>query len=171
LEASKSIDRALQQVRTMSHLLHPPLLDEVGLVSALRWYLEGMTKRSGIEATLNVTPQTFPRLTPRFETAIFRIIQEALTNVYRHSEASQSTVTLIRNVENVAVEIRDNGKGLEEDTMKFRPGNVGVGIGGMRQRVEEFGGALRLSNANPGTIVEVIIPVQEQTPDRELTTA
>jgi PAS domain S-box-containing protein len=171
LEASKSIDRALQQVRTMSHLLHPPLLDEVGLVSALRWYLEGMTKRSGIEATLNVTPQTFPRLTPRFETAIFRIIQEALTNVYRHSEATQSTVTLIRNAENVAVEIRDNGKGLEEDTMKFRPGNVGVGIGGMRQRVEEFGGALRLSNANPGTIVEVIIPVQEQTPDRELTTA
>jgi len=171
LEASKSIDRALQQVRTMSHLLHPPLLDEVGLVSALRWYLEGMTKRSGIETTLDVRPSSFPRLTPRFETAIFRIIQEALTNVFRHSEASHSSVTLVRNAENVAVEIRDNGKGLDEDTMKFRPGNVGVGIGGMRQRVEEFGGALKLSNANPGTIVEVIIPVAEQSRDRELATA
>jgi PAS domain S-box-containing protein len=171
LEASKSIDRALQQVRTMSHLLHPPLLDEVGLVSALRWYLEGMTKRSGIQTTLDVRPASFPRLTPRFETAIFRIVQEALTNVFRHSEASHSSVTLTRNGENVAVEIRDNGKGLNEDTMKFRPGNVGVGIGGMRQRVEEFGGALRLSNANPGAIVEVIIPVTEQSRDRELATA
>ena len=171
LEASKSIDRALQQVRTMSHLLHPPLLDEVGLVSALRWYLEGMTKRSGIETTLDVRPASFPRLTPRFETAIFRIIQEALTNVFRHSEASRSSVTLVRDAENVAVEIRDNGKGLDEGTMRFRPGNVGVGIGGMRQRVEEFGGALKLSNANPGTIVEVIIPVAEQSRDRELATA
>ncbi len=170
-EASKSIDRALQQVRTMSHLLHPPLLDEVGLVSALRWYLEGMMKRSGIETSLEVKPASFPRLTARFETAIFRIIQEALTNVFRHSEASHSSVTLIRNPESVAVEIRDNGKGLDEGTMRFRPGNVGVGIGGMRQRVEEFGGALRLSNANPGTIVEVIIPVAEQSRDRELATA
>ena len=170
-EASKSIDRALQQVRTMSHLLHPPLLDEVGLVSALRWYLEGMTKRSGIETSLEVKPASFPRLRARFETAIFRIIQEALTNVFRHSDASHSSVTLIRNAESVAVEIRDDGKGLNEDTMRFRPGTVGVGIGGMRQRVEEFGGALRLSNANPGTIVEVIIPVAEQSRDRELATA
>ena len=67
--------------------------------------------------------------------ALYRILQEALTNVFRHSEASHSSVTLVRNAENVAVEIRDNGKGLDEDTMRFRPGNVGVGIGGMRQRV------------------------------------
>jgi PAS domain S-box-containing protein len=171
LDASGSIDRALQQVRTMSHLLHPPLLDEVGLVSALRWYLEGMTKRSGIETTLEVRPSTFPRLTPQCETAIFRIIQEALTNIFRHSQATHSSVALIRNADNVAVEIRDNGKGLEEGTAEFRPGTVGVGIGGMRQRVEEFGGELRLTNANPGTIVEVIIPAEEQARTRVLVTA
>jgi PAS domain S-box-containing protein len=171
VDASGSIDRALQQVRTMSHLLHPPLLDEVGLVSALRWYLEGMTKRSGIQTTLEVQPSDFPRLTPAFETAIFRIVQEALTNVFRHSEATQSRVTLALNENHVLVEIRDNGKGLEEGITKFRPGTTGVGIGGMRQRVEEFGGKLRLTNANPGTIVEVVIPVTQQASDRVLATA
>jgi PAS domain S-box-containing protein len=167
-DASGSIDRALQQVRTMSHLLHPPLLDEVGLVSALRWYLEGMTKRSGIETNLDVHPPNFPRLMPQFETAVFRIVQEALTNVFRHSEATRSSVTLRRDAQTIAVEIRDNGKGLTEETLKFRPGAVGVGIGGMRQRVEEFGGELRLSNANPGTLVEVVIPDEEQGQEREL---
>ncbi|MGC2198505.1 MAG: PAS domain-containing protein [Terriglobales bacterium] len=171
IDASGSIDRALQQVRTMSHLLHPPLLDEVGLVSALRWYLDGMTKRSGIETTLEIQPSSFPRLTPQFETAIFRIVQEALTNVFRHSEATQSRVTLVRNESNVVIEIRDNGKGMDEGTTKFRPGTVGVGIGGMRQRVEEFGGRLRLSNANPGTVVEVIIPAERQASERVLATA
>jgi PAS domain S-box-containing protein len=171
VDASGSIDRALQQVRTMSHLLHPPLLDEVGLVSALRWYLEGMTKRSGIKTVLEVQPSSFPRLPAQFETAIFRIVQEALTNVFRHSEATHSRVTLIRNADSVAVEIRDNGKGLEEGITNFRPGTVGVGIGGMRQRVEEFGGELRLTNANPGTVVEVTIPAEQQTRDRVLATA
>ncbi len=171
VEASGSIDRALQQVRTMSHLLHPPLLDEVGLVSALRWYLDGLTKRSGIETTLEVQPANFPRLTPQFETAIFRIVQEALTNVFRHSEATTSRVTLVRDENNVVIEIRDNGKGMDEGTTKFRPGTMGVGIGGMRQRVEEFGGTLRLTNANPGTIVQVTIPAEQQARERVLATA
>ena len=170
-EASQSIDRAIQQVRTMSHLLHPPLLDEVGLVSALRWYLEGITKRSGIATSIEVRPEDFPRLTPQFETAIFRIVQEAMTNVFRHSEATHSSVTLVRDQRNVSVEVRDNGKGLNEEILRFRPGTLGVGIGGMRQRVEEFGGELRLTNARPGTLVEVIIPVQEKDRDRELATA
>jgi PAS domain S-box-containing protein len=171
LEASKCIDRALQQVRTMSHLLHPPLLDEVGLASALRWYLEGMTKRSGIETKLEVHPANFQRLAPALETAIFRIVQEALTNVFRHSKATHSWVTLTRNADHVTVEIRDNGKGLEDKVIKLRPGTLGIGIGGMRQRVEEFGGRLRLTNANPGTIVEVVIPAQEQSRERILVTA
>jgi signal transduction histidine kinase len=80
-------------------------------------------------------------------------------------------VTLVRNENSVIVEIRDNGKGLEEGTTKFRPGTVGVGIGGMRQRVEEFGGKLRLTNAHPGTVVEVIIPAEEQARQRVLATA
>lgn len=170
-DSSKCIDRALQQVRTLSHLLHPPLLDEVGLASALRWYLEGITKRSGIECTLEVRPANFRRLTPQLETAIFRIVQEALTNVYRHSKATRSWVTLTRNPDNVSVEIRDNGRGLGEKILKLRPGTIGVGIGGMRQRVEEFGGKLRLADANPGTIVEVVIPAEEVAGDRLLVTA
>jgi PAS domain S-box-containing protein len=171
IDASTCIDRALQQVRTMSHLLHPPLLDEVGLSSALRWYLEGMTKRSGIETTLEVNPPNFKRLAPALETTIFRIVQEALTNVFRHSKATHSWVTLTRNADHVLVEICDNGKGLDEKVMKLRPGTLGIGIGGMRQRVEEFGGQLRLTNANPGTIVEVVIPAEEEAAERMLVTA
>jgi two-component system sensor histidine kinase UhpB len=130
-----------------------------------------MTKRSGIETKLEVRPPNFQRLTPALETAIFRIVQEALTNVFRHSKATQSWVTLTRNADHVAVEIRDNGKGLEEKVMKLRPGTMGVGIGGMRQRVEEFGGKLKLTSANPGTIVEVVIPVKEEARDRMLVPA
>jgi PAS domain S-box-containing protein len=170
-DASAAIDRALQQMRTLSHLLHPPLLDEVGLASALRWYLDGVTKRSGIETTLEIQPSPFPRLMPQVETAIFRIVQEALTNVYRHSQATHSSVTLSRDPQGIRLEIRDNGKGLNEGTIRFRPGSIGVGIGGMLQRVEEFGGELRLGDANPGTLVEVILPVAEQTQDRELASA
>ena len=159
VEASSGVDRAIQEVRTMSHLLHPPLLDEVGLVWALRWYLEGLTKRSGIETSLEVEPTTFARLTPELETAVFRIVQEALTNVFRHSEASQAQVTLTQTKRRVVVKIRDNGKGLQDETVRLQPGSVGVGIGGMRQRVEEFGGELQLANGNPGAMVEVIIPL------------
>jgi len=159
VEASRGIDRAIQEVRTMSHLLHPPLLDEVGLVSALRWYLEGLTQRSGIETSMEVHPPEFCRLAPELETAVFRIVQEALTNVFRHSEASQAWVTLTHRKNKVLVTIRDDGKGLREETVKLRPGSVGVGIGGMRQRVEEFGGELQLTNVNPGAMVEVTIPV------------
>jgi PAS domain S-box-containing protein len=158
-EASNGIDRAIQEVRTMSHLLHPPLLDEVGLVSALRWYLDGLTKRSGIETSLEVDPLDFRRLPRDLETAVFRIIQEALTNVFRHSEASRAWVTLTRRENQIGVTVRDNGKGLREETVRLRPGSVGVGIGGMRQRVEEFGGALQLANADPGAMIEVLIPL------------
>jgi signal transduction histidine kinase len=155
----------------MSHLLHPPLLDEVGLVSALRWYLDGVTKRSGIETTLEIDPSPFPRLMPQVETAVFRIVQEALTNVYRHSQATHSSVTLSRDPQGIRLEIRDNGKGLNEGTIGFRPGSIGVGIGGMRQRVEELGGELRLADANPGALVAVVLPVAEQTRNQELASA
>jgi PAS domain S-box-containing protein len=162
VEASQLIDRAIQQVRTISHLLHPPLLDEVGLVSALRWYLEGLSERSGIKVVLEVNPSELGRLRPELETAIFRIVQEALTNMFRHSGARNGNVTLIEKNGGIAVTVRDDGKGIEEQVVQLRPESVGVGIGGMRQRVTELGGTLRLSNANPGTIVEVIIPAARQ---------
>jgi signal transduction histidine kinase len=158
LEASETIDRAIQQVRSLSHLLHPPLLDEVGLLSALRWYLDGLTKRSGIETSLEVQPQDFPRLASELETAIFRITQEALTNVYRHSGAQKAAVTLTQHDGRVVVTIRDHGKGIADPIAELRPGSIGIGMGGMSQRAREFGGELRVANANPGTLVEVSIP-------------
>jgi PAS domain S-box-containing protein len=163
-ETSELIDRAIQQVRTISHLLHPPLLDEVGLVSALRWYLEGLSDRSGIETQLAVDPPDLARLRPELETAIFRIIQEALTNMYRHSGARHGRVSVAERNGHIAVTVSDDGKGIEEQVTQLRPESIGVGIGGMRQRVRELGGNLRLANANPGTIVEVVIPSRRTEP-------
>jgi signal transduction histidine kinase len=157
-EASATIDRAIQQVRSISHLLHPPLLDEVGLVSALRWLLEGLTKRSGIETFLEVQPTEFPRLAPELETAIFRIVQEAMTNVLRHSSAKNCWVTLERQNGQLIITVRDDGKGIAKGIEELQSRSIGVGLGGMRQRVKEFVGVLRLENTNPGTRVEVTIP-------------
>jgi PAS domain S-box-containing protein len=157
-QASSIVDRAIQQVRTMSHLLHPPLLDEVGLLSALSWYVEGLTKRSGIETSLDVRPAEFPRLASEVETAVFRIVQEALTNVFRHSEASKVWITLTQSEETIVVAVRDDGKGIDKRIAELQPDSVGVGIGGMKQRAREFGAELRLTNVHPGTLVELMIP-------------
>jgi signal transduction histidine kinase len=160
LQASGLLDRVMQQVRSISHLLHPPLLDEIGLQSALRWYLDGLTERSGIETVFEVEPEEFPRLAPEVETAVFRIIQEALTNVFRHSGAAKACITLTKHPDHVAVSIRDFGKGIAAHIVELRPGSVGIGLGGMRQRAKEFGGELRLKNAQPGTLIEVTIPLK-----------
>jgi PAS domain S-box-containing protein len=157
-EVTRMIDNAAQQIRSLSHLLHPPLLDEVGLLSALRWYLDGLSKRSGIETELEVQPPDFPRLSPEMERAIFRIIQEALTNVFRHSKAQKGWVSVTRGESEVVVRVRDDGQGIAEEVSELRPGSIGVGIGGMSQRAKEFGGELRMMNAYPGTVVEVVIP-------------
>ncbi len=169
MEASHLIDRALQQVRTISHLLHPPLLDEVGLLSALRWYLDGLTSRSGIQTSLDVQPRNFPRLPSDLETAIFRIVQEALTNVFRHSGARKGWVSLSGEGNELVVTVRDDGKGVGEHIAQLRPDSIGVGIGGMKQRAKELGGELRVSNARPGTLVEVVIPFSSSV--REVITA
>jgi PAS domain S-box-containing protein len=157
-QASSIIERAIQQVRTMSHLLHPPLLDEVGLLSALSWYVDGFRERSGIETSLAVQPQDFPRLTPEVETAVFRMVQEALTNVFRHSEAHKVWINLTQTDGVMVVAVRDDGKGIDKGITELRPESVGIGIGGMKQRVKEFGGELRLTSTHPGTLVEVAIP-------------
>jgi signal transduction histidine kinase len=163
-DSSALVDRAIQQVRSMSHLLHPPLLDEVGLCSALAQFLDGFSKRSGIGTSMDVEQQrNFPRFRPELETAVFRIIQEALTNVFRHSGAQKAWVSLANSDNRIVVKVRDDGKGIDEHVVQFRPGSIGIGIGGMRQRVKEFGGEVRLQNANPGTLVEVIIPTNGAT--------
>jgi len=160
VQASGLVDRAMQQVRTMSHLLHPPLLDEVGLLSALAWYAEGLTKRSGIETSLDVQPTDFPRLGTEIETAIFRIVQEALTNVFRHADARKVWITLHQSDGLITVSVLDDGKGIDQRTAELSPDKLGVGIGGMKQRAKEFGGELRLSNNEPGTLLELMIPAK-----------
>jgi signal transduction histidine kinase len=158
-QASSLIDGAIQQVRSVSHLLHPPLLDEIGLQAALSWYSDGLTKRSGIETSIALQPFDFPRLTPNLETMVFRIIQEALTNVFRHSSARNCWVNVAKEANQVQVTVRDDGVGITEEIAAFSPENIGVGIGGIRQRIKEVGGELRLRNAVPtGTILEAIIP-------------
>jgi signal transduction histidine kinase len=167
VEISKLIDHAIQQVRSISYLLHPPLLDEIGLQSALQFYLEGFTKRSGIEIVLEMKPTNFPRLAPEMETAFFRIVQEAVTNVFRHSGAREAWVTLVKEENCVIGTVRDNGKGITDGVMEGRPDRIGVGIGGMKQRVKEFGGELRIGNAKPGTFVEVTVPIEAAAQDTQ----
>jgi signal transduction histidine kinase len=158
-QSSELIDRVLQQVRSISYLLHPPLLDEGGLRSALQWYVDGLADRSDIVTSINFWPNDFPRLSPELETAIFRIIQEALSNIVRHSEARAANVTLLNADDQITIRVSDDGKGIAQQVLTMHPGSIGVGIGGMRQRAKEFSGELKLQNTHPGTLLEVLIPV------------
>ena len=160
VQAAQLIERALQQVRSISHLLHPPLLDEGGLRSALHWYVQGLAERSAIRAALKLEPQDFPRLAPELERTIFRIIQEALTNIIRHAEADNLEVSVHKTADEIVINVRDDGKGVSEAIVGLRSGSIGVGIGGMRQRVLEFGGKLKIRNLLPGTLVEVVFPAE-----------
>jgi signal transduction histidine kinase len=153
------IERALTQVRSISHLLHPPLLDEVGLTSAISWFLEGFTKRSGIATSLEIEPTEFPRLPRELETAAFRIVQEGLNNVYRHSGARNCWLTLRSQDGHLTVSLRDNGKGINAGVVEWRPECLGVGLAGMRQRVKEFSGEFQLENLAPGTGIQVRVPL------------
>jgi signal transduction histidine kinase len=158
-QASSLIDAAIQQVRSVSHLLHPPLLDEIGLPAALSWFSEGLSKRSGIETSIELQPSDFPRLIPSLETMVFRIVQEALTNVFRHSAAGRCWVSVTKQENQIQVTVRDDGKGITDEIAAFDPEIIGVGIGGIRQRIKEVGGELRLRNAKPtGAILEATIP-------------
>jgi two-component system NarL family sensor kinase len=148
------------EIRTASYLLHPPLLDEIGLDAALSWYSEGLTKRSGIETSIEMEPSDFPRLTPSLETMVFRIIQEALTNVFRHSAAKKCWVSVAKKENQVRVTVRDDGRGFTDEIAAFHPEKIGVGIGGIRQRIKEVGGVMSLRNAQPqGAILETVIPI------------
>jgi signal transduction histidine kinase len=155
--ASEIVDQTLQQLRSLSYLMHPPLLDERGLYSALRLFLEATTERTGIKMVLDVEPH-FPRLAAEVERAVFRIVQEALTNVYRHAEAQRATVSLVQRDGGVLLTVKDDGKGIPVRTAELRPGGIGVGLSGMRERARELGGELRLLNGNPGTVVEILLP-------------
>lgn len=157
-QAQSAVEQAIRQVRSISYLLHPPMLDEMGLASALKWYVEGLQKRSDIQTSFQIDPK-FPRLKPEVENAIFRIVQECLTNVIRHSAGTRASVSVALRDGQLIASVCDDGKGLPDGTIELRPGHVGVGVSGMRQRAKELGGELRLKNGNPGTIVEVVVPL------------
>jgi signal transduction histidine kinase len=136
------------------------LLDEIGLRAALLWYSEGLSKRSGIATSVELYPDDFPRFSKDIETAVFRIVQETLTNVLRHSGARKCWVSVANKDEQVLITVRDDGKGVPDGILEFRPESIGIGIAGIRQRVKEFGGSLRIKNVNAsGTLVEVAIPI------------
>lgn len=159
-EALQTADKAVASVRNLSYLLHPPLLDETGLRSALYWYTEGLTKRSGIQISMTVKPQIFPRLSKEMEMTIFRIVQEGLTNVYRHADSDSARVEIDKQAEWVFVRVRDHGKGLPKEIEgKTLTPNIGVGVAGMRERLRQLGGELTLSRAEPGTLLEAKLPL------------
>jgi PAS domain S-box-containing protein len=159
-QSSQLVDTAIATVRNLSYLLHPPLLDETGLRAALHWFVEGLAKRSNIEISLVMRPLIFPRLPKDLETTIFRVVQESLTNVYRHSKSDSARVEIDKQAEYITVRTRDYGVGLRPEVgIRHSQASMGVGINGMRERVRQFGGELTVTRAEPGTLVEARIPV------------
>lgn len=166
-EIQHLIDRAISETRTLSHLLHPPLLDATGFASAASWYVEGFGKRSGMEASLRI-PENMGRLSTRVETALFRIMQEALTNVHRHSGSHRVEVTLTVDENSAILTIKDFGKGIPRETLEqFRQSgtNVGVGLAGIRERIKELGGSFTINSNRRGTELKAAIPISERAPN------
>jgi PAS domain S-box-containing protein len=159
--------QAIVEIRTMSHLLHPALLDEAGLPSALQWYVDGFSERSNITVTLKITDD-FGRMPDELEIAIFRIVQECLTNIHRHSGSPTAEVSLSRDSDHVKLEVRDEGTGLplEKKLALTSSGMMGVGLRGMRERITQLNGVFEISSAEEGTVVRAIIPLAHRD-DRE----
>ncbi len=154
---TRAISRQVcRELRNISYLLHPPLLEEEGLIFAIRWFADGFTRRNGIAVLLNL-PADFPRLGPEVETALFRIVQEALSNVYRHANATKIWVSLRREgVNGLDLEIRDNGDGLPRGFSATR--SAGVGLAGMRERVKQLGGTLEVVSSPYGLSLKCRVP-------------
>jgi PAS domain S-box-containing protein len=153
-------DRCIREVRTLSYLLHPPMLDEAGLEDAIRHYLEGFAERTGIEVELEISPR-LGRTTPDVEVTLFRVVQECLTNIQRHSGSLQAKVRIERDPGKITLEISDKGSGISGD-QRGRNGELslrlGVGIPSMRERVKLIGGRLEIESSSSGTTVRVTIP-------------
>jgi signal transduction histidine kinase len=167
LAESRSLaEQCSREVRTFAYLLHPPLLDEAGLLSAVRWYAEGFTKRSGIRVVMDL--DEVGRLPGPIETALFRVVQESLTNAHRHTSATTASIRLATTADAVALEIQDRGRGLRDDLShqngQLVPGTLGVGIQGMRERIHQLGGIFDLQFTDKGTTVRVFVPLNQDSP-------
>ena len=150
------IDLCQRELRTLSYRLHPPVLDAVGLVGAVQEYADGFTQRSGIEVTLDANP-TLGRLPADTERALFRVVQESLGNVHRHSRSRTATIRITREDANVVLEVVDQGRGMHIRDDGTVP-KVGVGLAGMRERVRQLGGRFEIESSERGTTVRAIVP-------------
>jgi PAS domain S-box-containing protein len=158
-DSRKLVQQLSQEIRTMSYLLHPPLLDEMGLSEAIRWYMQGLAERSGISIDLSIS-EDFGRHPGEVELAMFRIVQECLTNIHRHSGSKTATVRLSRRAESISLEIQDEGKGMSAEKLAGMQGQrSGVGITGMRERVRHLRGAMNIQSNDRGTKISVTFPV------------
>lgn len=155
---------SIKEMRTISYLLYPPMLEEVGLKSAILWYLEGFSRRSEIRTTLEVDP-TVGRLPRDVELALFRVLQESLTNVHRHSGSAVANIKLSRHNGHVILEIKDQGKGIPRELFEESGpdwlGSLGVGLRGMNERMRQLGGNLEISSSESGTLVTASVPAVE----------
>jgi two-component system, NarL family, sensor kinase len=160
-EVMQLADQAIEEIRTMSYLLHPPLLDEVGFACAAEWYIEGFAKRSGINVRIDiVNPRE--RLPKSVEIALFRVLQESLTNVHRHSGASDASIHFLRQGDAVILEVRDFGSGIPEERLRLLQGvgaKAGVGLAGMRERLHELNGKLEIESDARGTSMRATVPL------------
>jgi len=161
-ECLSTVERCLTETRTISYLLHPPLLDEAGFELAAQWYVEGFAQRTGFQVEMDL-PAELGRLDPDMEVALFRVLQEALTNVHRHSGGSKVRIVLRVDDGQAQLEVTDNGRGISPERLhRLRDGSSGTGVGlaGMRERIHEFGGSFEIRSALQETTVRVAIPLR-----------
>ena len=162
-EAVHLLDEAIAETRTISHLLHPPLLDEAGLSSAAQWYMEGFSQRSGIDVKFDL-PEETSSLPKPISLALFRVLQESLTNIHRHSGSAKADVNLTFSPAWVTLKVRDYGKGIAQDVLvsfQTKGTNPGVGLAGMRERMRDLGGTLHVQSCEPGVLISAAIPLAE----------
>jgi signal transduction histidine kinase len=157
-ETQELVRQLHREIRTASYLLHPPLLDESGLSSALSWYIDGLRERSDLSISLCVS-QDLGRLPGDMELVVFRVVQECLTNIHRHSGSTSVSIRLARDSDTILVEVEDNGKGMSPEKLaELRSGGSGVGIRGMRERVRQLGGDMNIDSDTSGTRISVTLP-------------
>jgi PAS domain S-box-containing protein len=157
-ESQQLVQQLSQEIRTMSYLLHPPLLDETGLSEALRWYIQGLSERSGLEIALEV-PDDFERLSREMELVMFRLVQESLTNIHRHSGSKSAVIRVARDSNTVSLEVQDKGKGISAQRLaEIQSQGSGVGIRGMRERARHFGGHMMIESNKNGTKISFQFP-------------
>jgi PAS domain S-box-containing protein len=170
-ECNALCDQSLREIRSLAYMLHPPVLDKAGLHAAVSWYLDGFTKRSGIDVDLIAT-RDVGRLPPEIEMDLFRIVQECLANVHRHSGSRTAQVWMERQTSQVVLRVQDHGRGMPAQTAPAQwtepddSRSFGVGLSGMRQRLRHVGGHLEIVSNNQGTTVTAVVPLRTQTAAR-----